>query len=427
MFWIKYLLFVAALHLTENKVLGLPYASDERCPDPATYYNKALTLCCRSCAPGFRQTSMCTATSDTVCEACDPGYYSENWNHYPNCFRCKKCRSDRGLEYDQHCSASSDVRCVCKKGTYCPSTLSPCPECREFTVCDAGHGVSEPGTAESDVKCSPCPEGTFSAKVSNTETCQRHTDCGSQGRDTVRRGSPTSNALCGEVVRPSFTGTPANTATTLLNAKTQTIARIFTTSNPHMGATGLLSKNNNKPDSWGILIGAIIAAIVLAVAFIAIAAFALCRKREGNINNKQAIKPLHGSSGVGQVGSFTACPTEQQYHNVPVAPEPTVHSSHGPVHHSSQEGNVCQDSPQTSSPTVTVNINTTNTTIRCHLQTGTCACAVPPSPATDVAPPVRDHDRDLPLSKEEERLDLPQHCEAKDAHTAVQESGKVVC
>ncbi|XP_036388336.1 tumor necrosis factor receptor superfamily member 1B-like [Megalops cyprinoides] len=444
MFWkTRYLLLVAALHLA-NKVRALPYAPDDqgRCWNNGTYLNKEQMLCCSLCAPGFHLKERCTPTKDTVCAECRKGVYSENWNYFHQCFKCSSCREDKGMEFVQSCTTSADAKCACKEGMFCSYKLNnKCRDCSRFTTCPPGQGVSMQGTADSDVRCSPCTAGTFSDKKSYTEPCRPHTNCEFQGRNTLRPGNATSDTVCGQIVRLPFITTTTTTTTptpTPTSIPSKAIGRAVEPV-PNTTNSGTVTSNGNrKPEDNTHLIATVLGfgagAVLLIVLMICIH---ICiRNHRGDTNNnidKEANKTLQGSSMSCQRNSSSSRPPEQQC----LLGEKDSSSTSISTTSSKTESMVCcrsgyggqegsggvyqrQDSPQMSSPTVTVNINAT---INCHLPTGTRFCSVPTSPATDSAP----SDCNLPLSTEEERSDLLKVGEAKDARPAVQESGKVVC
>ncbi|KAJ8371258.1 hypothetical protein SKAU_G00112860 [Synaphobranchus kaupii] len=450
MFWMKYLLIAGMMHLVENKALSMPSApdSDGQCRDG--YLEKRLHLCCSLCEPGFHQKIACTGTSDTVCVRCDEGTFLEKANRARNCFKCKQCREDRGLIYTQSCSTSSDAKCACKKGTYCAlRERGWCSECTAFTTCPPGQGVSKQVAEDSDVSCSPCPPGTFSDKTSYTETCQQHTDCESQGKDTLYPGNATSNRECGQIRRLPATGTPTATITTATittattttapsTTRTQATSNTFITANTHMGFPSLTSKTTEHKDSVGIIVGAVSA--VVLVALIGLLAFLLIQKRNGDTNNnikKETSKPLHGTSVLNLQGSCCSHPPPEQQcllrekdssspslsssssggtdHRSLTDPEHAAHSR-GPVIHGSQKGSACHDNPQASSTSFKVEFSATISTTQ--LPPSTYLYPVLTTPTTDST----SSNLDLPLSKEEERLDA-----TKEMHAAVQESGKVVC
>ncbi|XP_064153987.1 tumor necrosis factor receptor superfamily member 1B-like [Anguilla rostrata] len=441
MFWVKYFLIAGVMRLAENKVLLPPPApgSDGKCSDPATYLHKTVKLCCSLCKPGFRLKNACSDTSDTVCQKCNEGTVLATPNYSKNCFRCSRCQEDMGLIYTRNCSSSADATCACRTGTYCimRDRDHRCKECRELTRCPPGEGVSKQGTDDSDVSCSPCPDGTFSDKASYTETCQQHTDCESQGGRTVRPGNATSDRVC-----VLTTGTPITTTTITTTtsgapstASTHATSNTFTTADRRTAVS--ISKSKTPPlDSVAIIVGA-----VLPVAFLLglIVFLAVCFKRNrGDTNNnikKETNKPLHCTSVHSPQDCFPFNPPEKlcllggkDSSNPSLSssssgrtdqrslldPEPSAQSC-GPVIHSSQEGSVCHDSLQASNSAVTLKISAT---FSCHLSPGTHLCPVPTSPVIDSTP----SSSSLPLSKEEERQNP-----TKEAQAAVQESGKVVC
>ncbi|XP_034143401.1 tumor necrosis factor receptor superfamily member 1B isoform X2 [Esox lucius] len=205
----------------KNKVYTLPYRPDtgELCTNGTTeYYCKNVHMCCSLCSPGTRRKVECSSTSDTVCEPCHAGQYIANFNYTPNCFRCPKCSEDKGLQYVQRCTSSTKAICECKSGMYCILGKSPdCMECASYSYCKPGEGVSTKGTADSDVKCETCPNGTFSDQHSYTQACQPYTDCKSQGRPILTYGNASSNVICGLKINESpKTTTPSRPQLTTL-------------------------------------------------------------------------------------------------------------------------------------------------------------------------------------------------------------------
>lgn len=104
---------------------SLPYGSTGVCKDTKTEFLHN-NLCCSKCRPGRRAcwcmmwwsdylqkccgayhaqcltadtgtrlVSYCTGETDTQCEPCDAGMYSEDYNYYPNCFSCATCQEGR--------------------------------------------------------------------------------------------------------------------------------------------------------------------------------------------------------------------------------------------------------------------------------------------------------------------------------------------
>ncbi|XP_060925847.1 tumor necrosis factor receptor superfamily member 1B isoform X2 [Limanda limanda] len=181
-----------------------PYGpdSDGRCRNSTTEY-LVHNRCCKKCPPGQRLFQECSDTAETVCKQCDRNQYRDKWNYAKNCKICHLCNPIKGLQYAQNCSSTTRAGCVCKPGMYCDLGYDEpyCAECRKYSQCIAGYGVSVPGTADSDVSCKRCPTGTFSDTRSSTDACRPHTDC--HGMAVVRKGNATSDTKCEERVDES--------------------------------------------------------------------------------------------------------------------------------------------------------------------------------------------------------------------------------
>ncbi|XP_011612295.1 tumor necrosis factor receptor superfamily member 1B isoform X1 [Takifugu rubripes] len=188
------LLLLLLLNIQASEVRSLPYLADQNCLNPATEYKlDGSNLCCKKCQPGERLKEECSRNSETVCEPCPPGQYIESPNYSPNCFPCKKCKFSKGLQYIQNCSAQTMSKCGCRPNMFCQVGSKDCSSCVRYRSCNVGYGVSKPGMVNSDVRCEPCPEGTFSDKDSSTDPCQPHQSC--QGR-VIRAGNATANTVC---------------------------------------------------------------------------------------------------------------------------------------------------------------------------------------------------------------------------------------
>ncbi|XP_077385865.1 tumor necrosis factor receptor superfamily member 1B isoform X2 [Festucalex cinctus] len=193
------LLMVMLLVVHTFKVLSLPYRAEsgKKCNNPAQeYLLEALGLCCKKCPPGRRLMHECNRTSESVCEPCESEQYMESWNYAPNCFPCAKCKAHKGLQFANACSPTAMSKCACRPGMYCimESDEQHCSACQHHTSCKAGYGVAVPGTADSNVKCKRCPNGTFSNTSSATQPCRPHTNC--HGRPVLREGTSTADTLC---------------------------------------------------------------------------------------------------------------------------------------------------------------------------------------------------------------------------------------
>ncbi|GCB81768.1 hypothetical protein scyTo_0021459, partial [Scyliorhinus torazame] len=151
---------------------------------------------------GMRALQACTAMADTVCGSCGPNQYTEHWNTLKKCMACV-AHCDKDQEMVQDCTSSSKRICQCREGQHCiDSTKDTCNRCRRNTECQIGLGVIKQGTKQNDVKCAPCPAGTFSNNVSSTELCRPHTDCAKLWRKTSQNGTSTTNAICSNELLP---------------------------------------------------------------------------------------------------------------------------------------------------------------------------------------------------------------------------------
>ncbi|XP_041809846.1 tumor necrosis factor receptor superfamily member 1B isoform X1 [Chelmon rostratus] len=189
------------------QVCSLPYQtdSDGNCNSSTEYLLDGSNLCCKKCLPGHRLKQTCSETTEAVCEQCPAGQYMEGTNYSPNCFSCNKCKSVKGLREVQNCSPTTRSKCGCQSGMYCIMGFDDpfCSECSKYKQCRVGYGVSVPGTADSDVKCERCPDGTFSDSVSSMDRCRPHTNC--HGRVVVKKGDATSDTECESEVLTSST------------------------------------------------------------------------------------------------------------------------------------------------------------------------------------------------------------------------------
>ncbi|XP_036957066.1 tumor necrosis factor receptor superfamily member 1B [Acanthopagrus latus] len=221
------LVLLVLLNTLTTKVCSQPYQadSDRKCRDERTeYVPDDSDLCCKKCPPGARMIQTCSESSDTVCEPCPKGQYLEGWNFSPNCLSCIKCKSNKGLQYEQTCTSTSKSKCGCQPGKYCIMGYDgrSCGECSKYRVCLVGHGVSVQGTVDSNVVCQRCPNGTFSDTVSYTDRCRPHTDC--KGRAVITKGTATSDNECEAMeANKTSTKTPhtenvSTTASTVMSA-----------------------------------------------------------------------------------------------------------------------------------------------------------------------------------------------------------------
>ncbi|XP_016373828.1 tumor necrosis factor receptor superfamily member 3-like [Sinocyclocheilus rhinocerous] len=146
-------LFMAAVWRVAEGKTPPPYRSSGPCNTAFEYYAKNLGLCCSRCKPGTHLAVMCTSISDTICEPCQDGQYSENVNHFSNCFSCPKCKGVKGLMYGTNCSADTKAVCVCKPGMLCSKRNfnKECEECRKYRSCKPGEYVIKEGKRQNNL------------------------------------------------------------------------------------------------------------------------------------------------------------------------------------------------------------------------------------------------------------------------------------
>ncbi|XP_047727105.1 tumor necrosis factor receptor superfamily member 1B [Prionailurus viverrinus] len=205
----------AAGRAVPAQVESLPYVPDRGSSCQLTeYFDERTQMCCSKCQPGYHAQSLCTETSNTVCARCEDSTYTKLWNWVHECLSCdSRCTSDQ-VE-TQACTPEQNRVCTCRPGWYCTlKRQKGCRLCAPLHRCRPGFGVARPGTATSNVVCTPCGPGTFSDTTSSTDACRPHRICGS----VAIPGNATMDAVCASVPptlrmapRPAPTSQPAST------------------------------------------------------------------------------------------------------------------------------------------------------------------------------------------------------------------------
>ncbi|XP_061584532.1 tumor necrosis factor receptor superfamily member 1B [Cololabis saira] len=229
---IPVLLFL--LSLSTTTVCSKPYNADAygKCLNSTIeYVPEESDLCCKKCPPGHRVLKPCSPDDETVCERCQEDRYMEDWNFASNCRICNKCKAKKGLQFAWQCSSTKNSKCLCLPGMYCLIGFEDpyCSDCRKYTACKVGYGVSVQGTLDKDVKCEQCPTGTFSNTVSYIDPCKPHTNC--NGRAILNKGDNKSDNIC----EASATEPKAETSVASTTTVTTTMA---TVSNSMMSLNG---------------------------------------------------------------------------------------------------------------------------------------------------------------------------------------------
>uniref|UniRef100_A0A9J8BRH4 Tumor necrosis factor receptor superfamily, member 1B n=1 Tax=Cyprinus carpio carpio TaxID=630221 RepID=A0A9J8BRH4_CYPCA len=414
---ISRLLFMAAVwRVAEGKT---PYRSDGSCDTAFEYYTKDLGLCCSRCKPGTHLSDICTSTSDTICGPCQDGQYSENMNHFPNCFSCPKCKDVKGLMYHTKCSADTKAVCVCKPGMICSKRNfnNECEECRKYRSCKPGEYVIKEGSTSSDVRCRSCPPGTFSNR-SNTEQCKPHTQC--EGRSVLRLGDSTVDTLC--EMKPPSTAQTTTTKAPLqsspkpthpieprnLRGEMQEMQPMNTTTLSLAPSSRVTSSTAGSQDVMIyciVVVGIVLVLVILAVTVIT----CKLRKRKAGLQKV----PITDDKKVERDASVSSTPDHQRL--LPVdrcQKEPSMTSSDSQSQPDSSQSSAdwlertsqesIPEQPSVSSPMVNLSI-----TFNCQVNPTTASCSIPLNTSART-PHV---EAPVPLSQEEDCIT----CSAMDA------------
>ncbi|KAM7402308.1 hypothetical protein PAMP_017555 [Pampus punctatissimus] len=474
---IHVLLVLLSAHTT--KVWALPYQadSDGNCRNVTEYLREGFNLCCKKCPPGQRLIEECSETQESVCKPCQSGQYMENWNYAKNCFSCKKCKQSKGLRNAQTCSSTTMSKCHCQRGMYCIMEFNDpyCSECKKYSECKAGYGVSSPGTINSDVKCERCPTGTFSNTVSNKDPCQPHTNC--HGMAVVQKGNTTSDTVCvsEDDVQPHTKAVYTSVSATKVSATTVSATKVSATT---VSATKKSGSTTLSSLSQGIdnkLVAAIAGATaIIFILTITLVLIKLTRKKgnytdttkldaNGNCesgdnisqhywgqtqltitspeqqfllekgeasndysqcsSNTETLTRTDGCSSDESISPLQSTITYYNPHSALSEPmplmsntEPTTPQSSIPTQLSSQPTSPQIISPDTTSPLVNVNITV-------HIGNG--SPSIMPTESSDEHSLSRlswQTDPKLPYGKEEECFSIPQQEAGKQSLMSVQES-----
>lgn len=396
-----------------------PYRPEkEQCNNTTSeYYMKQLGLCCSRCKPGTRLSVQCSTASDTICEPCPDGMYSENMNHYPNCFKCPTCREEKGLMYGRNCSADTKAVCVCKPGMYCSKygLSSACEECKKYKTCKPGEGAQRKGTPTGVVKCAPCPTGTFSDR-SGSEPCRPHTEC--EGSAVLRSGNSTDDTVC--VVKP-LKATPEIWPMNTISTSTVSVLSSDVKHSSTVTTNAQGTRSNPPPDYMTIIY---ITGAVVLVLLILVMTVVTCKLRERKAGLTKV--PITDVNTVEQDPSQSSTPDHQHLLHVDrTQTEPSMSSSDsqsqpdcGQSHSSSEwlERSSQDECPSVSSPVLNLSITAT---FNCQLNPAAASCSIPINPST-----LTPHAEALvPLSQEEVCTSSCQQEDGKEVLKSVQESG----
>ncbi|XP_029288111.1 LOW QUALITY PROTEIN: tumor necrosis factor receptor superfamily member 5-like [Cottoperca gobio] len=81
--------------------------------------------CCDQCAPGQYMKDFCKENQQTICSPCEEGTYSQQFNLFDRCEKCRSCQH----KYNEKCTATTNTNCSCNYGFLCSNNV--CSECEE--------------------------------------------------------------------------------------------------------------------------------------------------------------------------------------------------------------------------------------------------------------------------------------------------------
>ncbi|NXO32644.1 TNR21 factor, partial [Cisticola juncidis] len=177
-----------AISLSPGKYRHLDHATNEE-------------LTCDKCPAGTYVSKHCTKSTLRECSPCPDGTFTKHENGIERCHPCRKPCELPMIE-KTHCTALTDRECTCLSGTFQTNDT-----CVPYTVCPVGWGVRKKGTETEDVRCKPCPRGTFSDVPSSVMKCKPYTDCFGKNMVVIKPGTKESDNVC---------GSPASIANTAL-------------------------------------------------------------------------------------------------------------------------------------------------------------------------------------------------------------------
>ncbi|XP_037749874.1 tumor necrosis factor receptor superfamily member 21 [Chelonia mydas] len=148
-------------------------------------------LICDKCPAGTYVSKHCTKTTLRECSPCADGTFTKHENGIERCHVCQK-PCELPMVEKTHCTALTDRECTCPSGTFQFNDT-----CVLYSVCPVGWGVRKKGTETEDVRCKPCPRGTFSDVPSSVMRCKTYTNCLGKNMVVIKTGTKESDHICG--------------------------------------------------------------------------------------------------------------------------------------------------------------------------------------------------------------------------------------
>ncbi|XP_043090318.1 tumor necrosis factor receptor superfamily member 14-like [Puntigrus tetrazona] len=153
--------------------------------------------CCPMCDPGNRVYRPCDKFTSTTCYSCLEKTFTNAPNGLTECLPCSVCDQSNGLRVKKTCTLISDTACEPLPGYYCIESLSNCKNAMKHSSCSAGQYISRNGTEIRDTECEDCPSGSYS----DGTICKWHTNCEALGKETIQKGTGSTDAECSNKTR----------------------------------------------------------------------------------------------------------------------------------------------------------------------------------------------------------------------------------
>ncbi|KAM8967193.1 tumor necrosis factor receptor superfamily member 16-like [Pelodytes ibericus] len=152
----------------EKSLLGTKFsrvAANEDCASGKSGCGES----CSPCPPGFGVAVPCGA-SDTVCEPCTDGTFSDSYSATERCLACSVCRGP-AQALESVCTRERDSICKCQEGHFLHDADYINSTCLACQVCSRGFGVTSPCSRTQNTQCQLCPKGFYSEEKSRVSPC----------------------------------------------------------------------------------------------------------------------------------------------------------------------------------------------------------------------------------------------------------------
>ncbi|KAJ8392894.1 hypothetical protein AAFF_G00070980 [Aldrovandia affinis] len=133
------MLFILGAFFTLSSSLLLSVSHSLHCDSetqsPRTVENGQKCMC----KPGEYLVGYCSASSQTRCKECMPGFYNNCYNVERSCHQCHDCSMNH-LVSKKQCTRFHNSECDCEEGYRCKS--EPCLECEKITSPEADKNIT---------------------------------------------------------------------------------------------------------------------------------------------------------------------------------------------------------------------------------------------------------------------------------------------